>query len=735
MRRLLKPTPVLALIAALPLALFMPRALPAETPVVDHAMEIALDPAAGTLQVTDRLTLPAGRDSVDLVLHKGLAPRVLEGGATLEPLAQDEHLEALRLHLRPGEPGVVTLGYGGTIRHDLTTAREGMGRARQDSPGTIGPDGVFLDGASGWYPRVPGTLQRFDLRVTLPDGWHAVSQGEGPERAGFAGSAWREQQPQDDIYLIAAPFTLYRGPAGVGGGAEAQVWLRTPDESLAARYLAATREYLDLYARLIGPYPYAKFALVENFWESGYGMPSFTLLGPQVIRLPFILTSSYPHEVLHNWWGNGVYVEARTGNWSEGLTNYLADHLMKEREGQGAAYRRDGLQAYADYVSTDADFPLSQFRGRHGEASQTVGYGKAAMVFHNLRVQLGDGPFLAGLRRFYVEHRFRAAGWADLRRAFESTGASTGSSAGETKAESIGKSAGGLDLKDYFTAWTTRPGALRLSLTEAEVEPMGTGYRVSGRIMQTQNADPFPVMIPVVVHQTAGAPQRVLVPMRGREARFSLELPSAPVRLAVDPEFDSFRALEPGEASVTLGALFGAERGLILLPAGAAPEQLAAWRDLAGAWTAGHPGWQTALDSDRKSLPADRPVWLLGWENRFLPSFAAGSRDFSLGSTERTLSIAGTPVGTNGASLVLSREQNGYALGWLGTTETAAIPGLARKVPHYGKYGYLAFAGPEPTNRLKGQWPPGDSALVRWFGEARPELAPVARPSLDQAAR
>ena len=34
-----------------------------------------------------------------------------------------------------------------------------------------------------------------------------------------------------------------------------------------------------MYRGLIGPYPYQKFALVENFWETGYGMPSFTLLG------------------------------------------------------------------------------------------------------------------------------------------------------------------------------------------------------------------------------------------------------------------------------------------------------------------------------------------------------------------------------------------------------------------------------------------------------------------------
>ena len=79
-------------------------------------------------------------------------------------------------------------------------------------------------------------------------------------------------------------------------------------------YRQATKRYIDMYSEQIGPYAFKKFALVENFWQTGYGMPSFTLLGQQVIRFPFILHSSYPHELLHNWWGNSVFVDYETGN-------------------------------------------------------------------------------------------------------------------------------------------------------------------------------------------------------------------------------------------------------------------------------------------------------------------------------------------------------------------------------------------------------------------------------------
>ena len=129
------------------------------------------------------------------------------------------------------------------------------------------------------------------------------------------------------MHLIAADFTEYSVQSD---DVEVMAYLRTPDSNLATKYMDATERYLQLYEHMLGEYPYSKFALIENFWETGYGMPSFTLLGEQIIRFPFILESSYPHEILHNWWGNGVYLDYGSGNWSEGLTAYLADHLFRE---------------------------------------------------------------------------------------------------------------------------------------------------------------------------------------------------------------------------------------------------------------------------------------------------------------------------------------------------------------------------------------------------------------------
>ena len=44
-------------------------------------------------------------------------------------------------------------------------------------------------------------------------------------------------------------------------------------------------------------------------------------------------------------------------------------------------------------------------------------------------------------------------------------------------------------------------------------------------------------------------------------------------------------------------------------------------------------------------------------------------------------------------------------LTWLIPSSKDAIPGLIRKLPHYGKYGYLVFKGDTPENIVKGIWP------------------------------
>jgi hypothetical protein len=605
-------------------------------------------------------------------------------------------MERFQLAL-PAGTRQVTLRYQGTIRHSLQGHVEDLGKVVEQSPGTIGEQGVFLSGASGWYPAFGEALLDFSLRVDLPQGWDAVSQGRGPLRETDGGRVrvrWEESSPQDDIYLIAAPFHAYQRPGDI---ADAQVYLREPDPALAERYLEATARYLALYSGLLGPYPYAKFALVENFWETGFGMPSFTLLGPRVIRLPFILESSYPHEILHNWWGNSVYIDYASGNWSEGLTAYLADHLLQEDRGAGAGYRRNALQKYAEYAAEHKEFPLTAFRARHDETSQVIGYNKAMMLFHMLRMKLGDEVFLDALRRFYRDNRFHTAGYVDLQQACERSS--------------------GIGLSSFFRQWVDRAGAPALRVSEVGVRPSPGGFRVHALLEQTQAGAAYQMQVPLAVVLAGGAPPvSTAVWMAGKRQAVDLELPAQPLRLEVDPLFDLFRRLDPGELPPTLDRGFAAERVLLVVPTLASKPLREAYLRLAEQWARGLDQVEVRWDNELQDLPAAGAVWLLGWENRFFdriqPSLPPGVASLSpsglrLAGSDRTLA-------RSDYSLVLVGNRSGTPtppLAWLGAQDAAALPGLTRKLPHYGKYSYLAFSGAAPEIQVKGQWTVSDSPL------------------------
>jgi hypothetical protein len=708
----------------LPGFLFLVAVPTASAQLVHHELEVRVDPGSHRLAVEDRMTLPEGApDTIVFHLHAGLDPQLRSGGAKLAPVAgMDESagvpVRAYRVTLDSGVRRF-TLAYEGEVHHPVTDLGEEYARSFSVSPGLIDSGGVYLGGSSHWLPSVVGLpYLSFEMTVRLPDGWRSVSQGRRTERLeqqSGVRETWAEENPQEEIYLVAAPFAEYHQS---GASADAMVFLRAPDEALAGTYLELTGRYLAMYERLIGRYPYAKFALVENFWETGYGMPSFTLLGPRVVRLPFIPYTSYPHEILHNWWGNGVYVDYASGNWSEGLTSYLADHLLKEQRGDGEAYRRGALQKYADYVHENRDFALTEFRGRHNSVTEAVGYGKSLMVFHMLRRQLGDRDFIAGLRRLYADNAFRVAGWSEVIQAF---GAVTGES-----------------LDPFFDQWITRPGAPELRLGEVSVDPSGEGYRLSAVLEQTQDAPAFTLEVPVAI-QLQGRERAVLqrVAMQGKRQRLEIELPARPLRVAVDPAFDLFRRLHREEIPPAISQALGGERVLMVLPS-AAPEPLReAYRRLGESWQRGRSaGLEIRLDAEIEALPQDRAVWLLGWENRFRSALDEALASYDFASSGDSVTVAGKSLDRGEhAAVVLARHPGNpdQALAWVAADNVAAMPGLARKLPHYGKYSYLGFIGDEPENVLKGQWPVIDSPLsVTLADEGVPDLALAPREPLAQ---
>ncbi len=683
-----------------------------------HHLTVRLDPGSGSIRAVDTVapTLDAGGHA-SFVLHAGLEPRVLTPGWSLRPAGPGDGpgfeginaaasntgevpVERFVLERSPGAPTSVDLAWSGVIDHPLRTSGAEYQRAFSETPGLISVDGVFLAGTSRWLPVFGDGLVTFDLTVEgLTPPWDVVSQGARTRHETAANGTrtvtWRCDTPQEEVYLVAGPWHEYDATAGK---VALYAFLREDDPGLAQKYLDATGRYLAMYESILPPYPYPSFALVENFWETGYGMPGFTLLGPKIIRFPWILRSSYPHELLHNWWGNSVYVDFAAGNWCEGLTAYMADHMLAEQQGKGAAYRRSTLKKFTDFVTAGRDFPLSAFGNRSSAASEAVGYGKALMLFHMVRRAVGDEAFLASLGRFWRTNRFRRASWDDLAEAFEAE-------------------AGG-SWRPFFHEWVTRKGAPEVAVASVHAEPPAPSsqtWTLRVELEQRGVGRPFPMAVPVAV-TVEGRSEPVLAAVGSCERTCALEipLPARPLRLDIDPAFDVMRRLDPLEVPPAISTLFGDDHPLFVLPAAAPGSEREAWAALAAAWA--RPGTpDTVDDSTLTSLPADRTVWVLGWDNRLAGTVVGRLAAHGVARDGGTVTLPDRTVDRAGHSVVLVArgDDPARAVGWVAADPVTAIPGLARKLPHYTKYSWLAFEGEEPSNIAKGTWQPLSSPMVR----------------------
>jgi aminopeptidase N len=583
-----------------------------------------------------------------------------------------------------GEPLAVTITYSGVVYDSLEAPSKAYAKGFDTTNGLIDDRGVFLSNETLWYPFAFDRMFTFTLRVDTPYDWMAISQGtlESEKETEIHGetrgvTTWKEESPTPEFYLVAGRYFRHEDTCG---RTRVMTYTFEESDSLSHVYLDATKRYLSMYGNLIGPYPYTKFALVENFWQTGYGMPSFTLLGSRVIRLPFIVHTSYGHEILHNWWGNSVYVDYDSGNWCEGLTTYGADYLYKELAGEAEAraYRHETLMAFSNNVTRKNDFPLTEFRERHSASSQSVGYGKSLMVFHMLRKALGDSVFWGALQRFYVDNRFRFASWKDLEEAFSDQA--------------------GTDLGWYFDQWVTRPGGPAIRLAHAGYQENAGGYVTE--IELTQDAPPFAVDLPVVI-ETKGGTETRLVRLDSTDASYSIETGAEPLTVAVDPDYDTFRLLSPEEIPITMGTLFGRDSVAVVIGNREPEAAKRVFRGIASQWGLG--GRVVEETDSTGSLVAGKTMWLMGrgdLSNRLLAGAAESVR-----ISDEAFVVDGQELARPGGTLIVTVKsplEAGAALGFFISDDMAGAQSLGGRLPHYGKYSYLGFAGGDLV--LKGTW-------------------------------
>jgi aminopeptidase N len=641
---------------------------------IEYDIAVRLDPVARTLEgrsvisVSDRQehTLALGR-RFDLT-------KAQLDGRPLGPGAETGALRTWSISPGPGTPRRIEIEWRGTLTPLDTTLSHGDTLGANEP--VAGEQGSFLPDSSNWYPQIEGVLAPYRLSLDLPQGQRGLVPGRLLDESDTGGryrASFEFPFPSNGIDLMAGPYRVEtRSMSGAGGKTiRLRTYFHPQIADLAPAYLESVRGYLELYESWIGEYPFSEFSVVSSPTPTGFGMPTLTYLGIEVLRLPFIRATSLGHEVLHNWWGNGVYPDYARGNWSEGLTTFMADYAYKERESPEAA-RDMRLSWLRDFAAVPAgqDRPLAEFTSRTHGTSQIVGYNKAAMMFFMLRDQVGRAAFDRGIREFWNTQRFRVASWAELRRAFEN--------------------ASGQDLGPFFDQWLNRPGAPSVRIAEAASGPAGAGGAPGGAgysmtVSLAQSAPAYSLRVPVAIRTERGDETRYLNLDRAQQT-FSVELPARPLELALDPDLRLFRRLAPAEAPPILRqVMVDAATLTVLLPADGEARDAA--RSLA----------EKLQDQAPRTVSGAVPL-------PPAPVLAIGLHD----EVDAWLARNGQPPrpepvrGKGTAQAWTATRPDGSTLAVVSARDAASLAALARPLPHYGRQSWIVFEGEKVIER--GTW-------------------------------
>lgn len=608
-------------------------------------MEVRLDPA--TRQFGATAVLADDRDLPGFRLGPEFEITALTVNGQSLPPARRPASAAFRL-----PPGArrVELAYRATL---AATPRLDHRQALGQRAATAAPEGSFLPGAALWYPDVG---QRFGYRLVLrlPAGQKGLVPGnlveESDTAAGYR-AAFDFPYPADGIDLIAGPYGVSERSLKLASDRTISIrtWFHEELAPLAQGYLDDSARYIERYSRLIGDYPFEMFSVVSSPTPTGFGMPSLTYLGREVLKLPFIRATSLGHEVLHNWWGNGVYPDWRQGNWSEGLTTFLADYAYKEDEGEEAAREmRLGWLRDLAAVRVGDDGALKDFTARHHGIASIVGYNKAAMVFLMLRDEIGQAAFERGLRLLWERKRFQTASWADLEAAFSD--------------------ASGRTLGDFFRQWVARPGAPDLHLKAAEQ---------AGDTLTLHLARPAGYMLGVPLRLTfADRSEAHVARLSKGAARIALKVAGAVRSVEADPDYRLWRRVDPALLPPILREVFVAPgAGVVVIAADPAVH------------AAAHALAARALDARPLAVatawPASGAMLVVGLGqtvDAWLAQHGLAARPAEVG-------------GRGSAQVWAGRDDRGRPYAVIAARDVPALKALERGLPHYGRQGWLVFEG------------------------------------------
>lgn len=559
------------------------RKLPSSPYVIERCtLDVGLEPATHRLEATATLTVAlkdkaprAASGKLLLQLHHDLGIDGITCGeapvsfrrlpAIERPTDEDGASEASEEGAPPAvyqidwrapnaRGAALVIRYGGRLYQDVEAGEKPGEIHNFQMNAHISKEGIYLGEDGAWYPQLPNSdedepseeapLTDFELTVTEVPGMVLVACGnrDGAKLDTPRGkrTTWRNPFPFQGMALVGGSHQVFQQQVG---DVLVSVHVLERHASFAPRILEAIASYLELYQPLIGKYPYIEFTVVENFFSSGFAFPGFTVMASAVIDMGprCLLPGFFDHEMIHNWWGNGVFVSALDGNWCESITSYCANymrHVLEDRHEKARDKRRNTCYMLSR-IKPDKDRPLGTY-GKDDGCDRGIAYDKGAMVFAMLADTVGQDTLWRAFRRFYHEHLGKPATWDDIRQAVERES--------------------GRSLQAFFDKWVRDTGVPDIVIDEARYDQRAR--RLTMTALQ-KGEDVFDVTVPVRLVYDDGIVDETIQLSRPAQVAVIKSL-TAPEYVELDPDFHVMHRVPLRDVMPTISGI-GKSKDLVIV--------------------------------------------------------------------------------------------------------------------------------------------------------------------------
>jgi aminopeptidase N len=274
------------------------------------------------------------------------------------------------------------------------------------------------DGAQAWFPAndYPRDKATFRFEITVPAPYVVAAPGVllNTEQAGDRiRYVWEMDQPMA-TYLAAVNIDKYDVETAAGpDGVEIRNYFPHAYPAAQRQRYAVLPQMVEYFSKIFGPYPYAAYGVL--------------IADPEAEPCHFMLAEETPmlsthcaipraadeevvaHELAHQWFGDSVSLANWEDVWlKEGLATY-GQWLWGTRD-QGMAALNEAAAGYLSDLHLTS--PIAQ--PSPGQLYNAGVYTGGALVFHALRLKVGDETFFKILRAYYERYKGSSASTQDF---------------------------------------------------------------------------------------------------------------------------------------------------------------------------------------------------------------------------------------------------------------------------------------------------------------------------------